>query len=67
VALVTLHPIQAAAVHRHDGALHINQIILAQALSFPNKDCATFRRSTQPRPLAPRLLTDSSISRAIAP
>ena len=44
VALITLHAIQAAAVHRHDGALHINQIILAQAIaeSFPIKDCAIF-------------------------
>jgi hypothetical protein len=40
MALITLDPIQASAVHRNDGALHIDQIILAQALSFPNKDCA---------------------------
>jgi len=42
VALVALDPIQASAVHRDDGALHVDQIILAQALSFPNKDCAIF-------------------------
>jgi hypothetical protein len=40
--LVTLHAIQAATVNRYDGPLHIDQIVLAQALSFPNKDCATF-------------------------
>ena len=44
VALVALHAIKTAAVDRHDGALHINQIVLAQALSFPIKDCATFTR-----------------------
>jgi hypothetical protein len=41
VALVTLHAIKPAAVHRHDRALHVYQIILAQLLSFPIKDCAT--------------------------
>ena len=40
VALVTLHAIQPAAVNRNDRALHVNQIILAQLLSFPIKDCA---------------------------
>jgi hypothetical protein len=30
VSLVTLHAIQAAAVNRHHGALHVNQIVLAQ-------------------------------------
>ena len=34
MALVTLHTIQAAAVNCHHGALHINQIVLAQ--SFEN-------------------------------
>ena len=42
VALVALDAIQAAAVDRHDRALHIYQIILAQLLSFPIKECATF-------------------------
>ena len=42
VPLVTLDAIQTATVHSHYGALHVDQIILAQALSFPNKDCATF-------------------------
>lgn len=40
VALVTLDAIQTAAVDRHDRALHVNEIILAQLLSFPIKDCA---------------------------
>jgi hypothetical protein len=42
VTLVALNPIKTAAVNRHDRALHVNQIILAQLLSFPIKDCATF-------------------------
>jgi hypothetical protein len=41
VALVALHAIQTAAVNRHHSALHVDQIILAQVLSFPIKDCAT--------------------------
>ena len=40
VALVALHAVQAAAVNRYHGTLHVNQIILAQLLSFPIKDCA---------------------------
>ena len=32
---VALHAIQSAAVHRDDGALHVNQIILAQLLACP--------------------------------
>jgi hypothetical protein len=40
VSLVTLHAVKTAAVNRHDRALHVNQIILAQLLSFPIKDCA---------------------------
>jgi hypothetical protein len=47
VALVTLHAIQAATVNCHDRALHIYQIILAQLLSFPIKECATFGRQMQ--------------------
>ena len=35
VALIALHAVQTAAVDRHDGTLHINQIVLAQFLSFP--------------------------------
>jgi hypothetical protein len=42
VSLVALDAIQTAAVDRHDRALHVNQIILAQLLPFPIKDCATF-------------------------
>ena len=47
---VHLHTVEAATVHCHDRALHINQIILAQALSFPNKDCAIFGRIPQSQP-----------------
>src|SRR3954471_13550587 len=47
VALVALHAVKAATVDRHDRALHIYQIILAQLLSFPIKDCATFWRLLQ--------------------
>jgi hypothetical protein len=35
VASITLHPIQPAAVHGNDGALHVDQIILAQLLANP--------------------------------
>src|ERR1700730_3470320 len=35
VAGVTLHPVQPATVHGDDGALHVNQIILAQLLANP--------------------------------
>jgi hypothetical protein len=37
VTLVALHAIKTAAVNRHDCALHIDQIILAQVLSFQPK------------------------------
>jgi hypothetical protein len=37
VTLVALHTIQTAAVNRHDRALHVYQIILAQLLSFQSK------------------------------
>ncbi len=40
MALIALDAIQAAAVNRYDRALHVNQIILAQLLPFPIKDCA---------------------------
>ena len=49
VALVALHAIQSAAVNSHDGALHVNQIVLTQLLPSPNKDCATLGRSNQTR------------------
>jgi hypothetical protein len=40
--LVALHAVKPAAVHGNHGALHINQIVLAQMLSFLTiKDCAT--------------------------
>jgi hypothetical protein len=35
VACVALHAVQTAAVDRHHGALHINEIILAQLLARP--------------------------------
>jgi hypothetical protein len=34
VALVALHAVKTATVNRHDRALHVNQIVLAQSLSF---------------------------------
>jgi hypothetical protein len=34
VALIALHTVEPAAVNRHDRALHVNQIVLAQILSF---------------------------------
>jgi hypothetical protein len=33
VAGITLHAVETAGVHRHDCALHINQIVLAQLLA----------------------------------
>ena len=44
VSLVALHTVKPAAVNRYDRALHVNQIILAQALPFPIKDCAIPQR-----------------------
>ena len=35
VAGVTLHSVEPATVHGDDGALHVNQIILAQLLANP--------------------------------
>jgi hypothetical protein len=35
VACVALHTVQSTAVHRDHGALHINEIILAQLLARP--------------------------------
>jgi hypothetical protein len=35
VSCVALHTVQATAVHRDHGALHINEIILAQLLARP--------------------------------
>jgi hypothetical protein len=32
---VALHAVKTAAVDRHDRALHINQIVLAQSASIP--------------------------------
>jgi hypothetical protein len=41
VALVALHAVETAGVDRNHGTLHVDEIILAQLLSFPIKDCAT--------------------------
>src|SRR5580698_7725534 len=35
VASVALHAVEPAAVNRHDRALHVNEIILAQSASNP--------------------------------
>jgi hypothetical protein len=35
VAGVTLHAVESAAVNRHDRALHVDQIVLAQSASNP--------------------------------
>jgi hypothetical protein len=35
VAGVTLHAVKPSAMHGHDGALHIDQIVLAQLLANP--------------------------------
>jgi hypothetical protein len=32
---IALHPVEAAAVHRYNGALHVNQVVLAQSVRFP--------------------------------
>jgi hypothetical protein len=45
VAGVALHAVKPAAVNRHDCALHINEIILAQSASNPflsDNYCAIF-------------------------
>jgi len=34
MALVALHAVEPATVHRHNRTLHINQIVLAQTLPF---------------------------------
>ena len=34
MTLIALHAVKPAAVYRHDRALHVNQIVLAQTLSF---------------------------------
>jgi hypothetical protein len=36
VAGVTLHTVQSAAVDGYNGALHVNQIVLAQTASVPS-------------------------------
>jgi hypothetical protein len=39
VARVALHTVQAAAMDRHDRALHIDEIVLAQMASVPFRGC----------------------------
>lgn len=45
VSGITLHAVETAAVNRHDGALHVDEIVLTQTASVPfivlNKHCAT--------------------------
>ncbi len=43
MALIALDSIKPSAMDRNDRALHVDQIILAQLLSFLIKDCAIFR------------------------
>jgi hypothetical protein len=38
MASVTLHAVEPAAVNRHDRALHVDQIVLAQIASSPFSD-----------------------------
>jgi hypothetical protein len=64
MALVTLHAIKPAAVNRHDRTLHVDQIVLAQLLSFPIKDCAISGRHKQTQPFSP--LTAASTCAASA-
>jgi hypothetical protein len=47
VTLVALHAVQTAAVDRNHGALHIDQIILAQLLPFPNQRLCHILRSNR--------------------
>ena len=51
MAGIHLHTVQATAVHRHDGPLHINQIVFAQSANpfiQSSNDCATSRLAAQP-------------------
>src|SRR4029453_8257287 len=57
VTLGALHAVQTAAVDRNHGALHIEQIMLAQLRAFPIKDCAISGAAPQTHP---RALTASS-------
>jgi hypothetical protein len=62
VARVALDPVEPSTVHCHHGALHVNQVVLAQKLAFPAflddvflcvfsmkavNNCATYRAITQ--------------------
>ena len=46
VALIALHPIEAATVDGHHGALHVNKIVLTQLFLIPfnQRLCHTTRR-----------------------
>jgi hypothetical protein len=41
---VALHAVKPAAVNRHDRALHVDQVVLAQIASNPFPDNSTQRR-----------------------
>jgi hypothetical protein len=60
VSLVALHTVKAAAVNRHDSALHVNQIVLAQVLSFPSKIVPRRRGIKQTQPLRARTPNSTS-------
>ena len=52
VAGVALHAVKPAAVNRHDCALHVNEIVLAQSASNPflsDNYCATFEAFSRTR------------------
>ena len=59
--LIALHPVQTATVHGDDSALHVNQIILAQVLSFQSKivpyRCSDWQTELETRDLSLNLLS----------
>jgi hypothetical protein len=63
MALVALHAVQTATVDRNHGALHIDEIILAQVLSFPIKDCATSASEAQTQQLRSDAGTEADAGR----
>ncbi|HWK11797.1 MAG TPA: hypothetical protein VNR64_17180 [Vicinamibacterales bacterium] len=65
MALIALHAVQTAAVDRYDRALHINQIVLAQILSFLKSKIVPHLAAECKR-RAYNALTASSICRANA-
>ena len=58
VAGITLHAVEPATVHGDDGALHVNQIILAQLLANPF--CTTTIMPHQGRPEGRSIPTTSA-------